>query len=282
MKVYSTISEIQAEISSLKVKGLTVGFVPTMGALHYGHISLVASAMKQCDITIVSIFVNPTQFNNPDDLLKYPRTLEADVELLSTIKCDIVFAPSVEEMYPENFQPIQINLGKLAEVMEGKFRPGHFDGVVNIVSRLFDIVKPTKAFFGLKDFQQVSVIKFMTKELNLPIEIVPCPTLREDSGLAMSSRNLRLSESDKDDALIIYNSLVKAKELANSFSPNEVKGKIISFFKMGKLELEYLEIVDPITLESLESDWVNGATACIVAFCGDVRLIDNMQLIDKN
>ena len=280
MKVYSDIIALQEYISFIKSEGKTIGFVPTMGALHYGHISLVSSAMSQCDITIVSIFVNPTQFNNTDDLLKYPRTLEADVELLSTINCDVVFAPSVEEMYPKNRDSIQLDLGNLANLMEGKFRPGHFDGVVDVVSRLFEIVKPTKAFFGLKDFQQVSVINFMTKKLNLPVEIVACPTLREDSGLAMSSRNMRLSELGKKDALHIYRSLSLAKELASNFSPFEVKEKVINYFKEGKLELEYLEIVNPTTLESLNTEWVDGSTACIVAYCGDVRLIDNLKLVD--
>ena len=280
MKVYSEIATLQEYISSKKAEGKTIGFVPTMGALHYGHISLVSSAISQCDITIVSIFVNPTQFNNSDDLLKYPRTLEADIELLSTINCDAVFAPTVEEMYPKNRNPMQLDLGNLANLMEGKFRPGHFDGVVDVVSRLFEIVQPTKAFFGLKDFQQVSVISFMTKKLNLPIEIIACPTLREESGLAMSSRNMRLSELEKKDALQIYSSLSLAKKLAVNFSPSEVKQKVITHFKEGNLDLEYLEIVNPTTLESLDLEWVIGATACIVAYCGDVRLIDNLKLIN--
>jgi pantoate--beta-alanine ligase len=282
VKVYSTISSIQEQISLLKSKGKTIGFVPTMGALHYGHISLVKSATSQCDITIVSVFVNPTQFNNPDDLVNYPRTLDADIELLSEIDCDLVFAPSVEEMYPENSLPIQLDLGKLAEVMEGKYRPGHFDGVVNVVNRLFEIVKPDKAFFGLKDFQQVSVIRFMTNTLKLPVEIIACPTLREASGLAMSSRNTRLSEIEKEDALIIYKSLAFAKELAKSSSPELVKKEVVEFFNQGKLVLEYFEIVNPITLESLGTDWMPSATACIVAYCGDVRLIDNMKLVGRN
>ena len=279
MKVYSTISSIQKQISLLKSEGKTIGFIPTMGALHYGHISLVKSATSQCDITVVSIFVNPTQFNNSNDLLNYPRTLDADVELLSEIDCDIVFAPNVAEMYPENSFPIQLKLGNLANVMEGKYRPGHFDGVVTVVNRLFEIVKPDKAFFGLKDFQQVSVIRFMTKSLQLPIEIIACPTLREQSGLAMSSRNMRLSETDKKDSLIIYEALKLAKELAKSNSPDAVKNKTIEFFNEGKLKLEYFEIVNPNTLESLEKEWVPSATACIVAYCGEVRLIDNMKLV---
>lgn len=270
---------MQEHVSSLKSEGKSIGFVPTMGALHYGHISLVSQAMNQCDITIVSIFVNPTQFNNSDDLVKYPRTLDADIELLKGINCDIVFAPSVDEMYPKNSSSIQLDLGKLGSVMEAKFRPGHFDGVVNVVNRLFEIVKPNKAFFGLKDFQQVAVIRFMTKQLNLPIEIIACPTLREETGLAMSSRNMRLSKEQKEDALQIFRSLSLAKKLAPDHSPLEVKKAVTNYFQQGKLKLEYFEIVDPNTLESLDSKWENGATACIVAFCDDVRLIDNMELL---
>ncbi len=280
MKVYSKILELQKHVSLLKSEGKTIGFVPTMGALHYGHISLVESAIHQCDVTIVSIFVNPTQFNNPEDLLKYPRTLDADTALLAPINCDIIFAPSVEEMYPNNYVSTKVDLGNLANLMEGKFRPGHFDGVVDVVSRLFNIIKPNKAFFGLKDFQQVSVIRFMTKILNLPIEIIACPTLREASGLAMSSRNLRLNEKQKEEALIIYKTLSFAKELAFQFQPFEVKEKAIEFFKTGSLEIEYFEIVNPDTLESLDGEWVDGATACIVAYCGEVRLIDNLKLVE--
>ena len=281
MKVYSKISALQEHIAFLKSEGKTIGFVPTMGALHYGHISLVSSAISQCDITVVSIFVNPTQFNNLDDLSNYPRKLEADINLLSEIDCDIVFAPEVVEMYPEKSMAVDLDLdlGILAKVMEGKFRPGHFRGVVNIVSRLFECVKPDKAFFGLKDFQQVSVIRYMTNYFHLPIEIIACPTLREASGLAMSSRNTRLSASQKEDALIISKSLILAKELASKNTPDSVKNKITDFFQKGNLVLEYFEIVNPMTLESLEGDWVSGATACIVAYCGEVRLIDNMELI---
>lgn len=279
MKVYSTIAALQAHVSSLKSEGKSIGFVPTMGALHYGHISLVSQAMNQCDTTVVSIFVNPTQFNNSDDLIKYPRTLDADIELLKSINCDIVFAPSVDEMYPKNSSSIQLDLGNLGSVMEAKFRPGHFDGVVNVVNRLFEIVKPTKAFFGLKDFQQVAVIRFMAKQLNHSIEIIACPTLREESGLAMSSRNMRLSAEQKEDALQIFRSLTLAKKLAPDHAPSEVKKAVTNYFQQGKLTLEYFEIVDPNTLESLDSKWENGATACIVAFCDDVRLIDNMELV---
>lgn len=279
MKVYSTISELQDALNLLKKNGAKIGFVPTMGALHNGHISLVKESNNQCDITIVSIYVNPTQFNNSSDLEHYPRTLEQDLLLLEKENCDIVFTPSNEEIYPNNFDKISLNLGQLAEIMEGKFRPGHFEGVVNVVYRLFDIVKPNKAFFGLKDFQQVAVIKYMVKELNLPVEIIPCPTLREDGGLAMSSRNLRLSEQDKANALILFKTLDFAKSLTKQGrSPKEVQKEAVKFFKASNLELEYFEIVDPITLTSLENEWVNNSTACIVAYCNDVRLIDNLEL----
>ncbi len=278
MKVYSKISELQSELNSYQNQGLQIGFVPTMGALHQGHISLVQQSQKQCDITVVSIFVNPTQFNNPEDLVKYPRTIESDLNLLKNIHCDIIFTPSVEEIYPKNYQEIQLDLGFLAKTMEGKFRPGHFDGVVNVVNRLFDIVKPNKAFFGLKDFQQVAVIKFMVEQLQIPVEIVACPTLRENGGLAMSSRNLRLSEQNKQEALMLFKTLDFAKTLkSNNQSPKEVQKLSIEYFNKSNLELEYFEIVNPLTLEPLENDWVEDATACIVAYCNGVRLIDNLQ-----
>ena len=279
MKVYSKTSDLKNVINNVKAQGKTIGFVPTMGALHNGHISLVNTSEEQCDITIVSIFVNPTQFNNIEDLNNYPRTLEEDIKLLEkSTNCDILFSPSFTDVYPEDFQKSKLNLGLLENVMEGKHRPGHFEGVVNVVKRLFEIVEPTKAFFGLKDFQQVAVIKYMTKAFSLPVEIIACPTLRETSGLAMSSRNQRLSENEKEEALIIHKTLLKAKELSSAFTPREVIEKSISFFEKGNLKLEYFEIVNPLTLESLDENWTEGSTACIVAYCGDVRLIDNLQL----
>ena len=278
MEVYNTIETLQNHISNAKMEGKSIGFVPSMGALHLGHISLVHKAKKVCDIVLVSIYVNPTQFNNPDDLLKYPRTLESDLELLSKSECDIVFAPSNDEIYPADLTKITLDLGTLNGVMEDALRPGHFNGVVNVVYRLFDIVKPSKAFFGLKDFQQVAVIKYMTNHFNLPIEIIPCPTIRESSGLAMSSRNLRLDNHQKEAALIIFKTLNLAKELAQNLTPNEVKAKTIEFFKSGELLIEYIEIVHPLTLVSLTDKWIEGATMCIAAFCGEVRLIDNKQI----
>lgn len=279
MKVYSTISELKKALNLLKKDGAKIGFVPTMGALHNGHLSLVKESNNQCDITVVSVYINPTQFNNSSDLEHYPRTLEKDLSLLERENCNIVFTPSDNEIYPDNFEKISLDLGQLAEIMEGKFRPGHFDGVMNVVYRLFDIIQPDKAFFGLKDFQQVAVIKFMVKQLNLPVEIIPCPTLRENDGLAMSSRNIRLTNEDKANALILFKTLDFAQSLKKQGrSPKEVQKEAITFFKASNLELEYFEIVDPLTLTSLENEWVNNSTACIVAYCNDVRLIDNLEL----
>lgn len=279
MKVYSTISELKKALNLLKKDGAKIGFVPTMGALHNGHLSLVKESNNQCDITVVSVYINPTQFNNSSDLEHYPRTLEKDLSLLERENCNIVFTPSDNEIYPDNFEKISLDLGQLTEIMEGKFRPGHFDGVMNVVYRLFDIIQPDKAFFGLKDFQQVAVIKFMVKQLNLPVEIIPCPTLRENDGLAMSSRNIRLTNEDKANALILFKTLDFAQSLKKQGrSPKEVQKEAITFFKASNLELEYFEIVDPLTLTSLENEWVNNSTACIVAYCNDVRLIDNLEL----
>jgi len=279
VKVYSKISDFKLAIKQLKSNGKSIGFVPTMGALHNGHLSLVNTSENQNDITVVSIFVNPTQFNNSNDLENYPRTLEQDLSLLKSTKCDLVLAPSSADVYSSEYVPSDLSLGDLETVMEGKHRPGHFDGVVNVVKRLFDITQPDKAYFGLKDFQQVSVIKFMVNALSLPIEVIACPTLREESGLAMSSRNKRLSISDMQDALIIYKTLLFAKEKSKTFTPKEVIEQSVNFFNSGNLKLEYLEIVDPLTLQTLDNTWVEGATACIVAFSGEVRLIDNLQLI---
>ena len=276
-----TIEALKAILKGKSSTSTKIGFVPTMGALHNGHLSLIKQAKEECDIVVCSIFVNPTQFNNQADLIKYPRTEEKDVELLKSIDCDIVFIPNVKEIYPhfpDKTTFIELDLSPLDEVMEGTSRPGHFNGVANIVYRLFDIVKPTKAYFGQKDFQQVSILQYMVKELKLPIKLVVMPTFREESGLAMSSRNTRLSEKQLQEALIIFQALEYGKSISNKFSPKEVKDKMISFFEKGNLTLDYLEIVDPKTLNSLKEEWVSGSVACIAAFCGEVRLIDNMLL----
>ena len=275
---FHTVISLQDYLNS-KGTDKKIGFVPTMGALHHGHITLVYEALNLVDIVVVSIFVNPTQFNNPEDLVKYPRTLEADTMLLSQAGEIVIFAPNVTDIYPEDYQELNLELGEIADVMEGRFRPGHFKGVVNVVNRLFEIVKPDFAFFGEKDFQQLAVIKFMVDKLNLNVKIIPCKIYREESGLASSSRNSRLSESELVDAEFIYKSLVLAKELSAKNEVAEVKSIIEESYNDSVLELEYFEIVDPLTLQPL-TKWIEGAHACVVAYCGEVRLIDNMCLIE--
>ncbi|MNJ83949.1 Pantothenate synthetase [compost metagenome] len=278
VEIINTVEELKQALNSLRKEGKHIGFVPTMGALHQGHMDLISRAGAECDVVVASVFVNPTQFNNPSDLKLYPRTPEADAELLKKFGCDFAFFPSVEEIYPENWIVPRVDLGSLDRVMEGQFRPGHFNGVVQVVSRLFEIVEPHKAFFGLKDFQQVAVIKRMVSELKMPVQIVACETLRTEKGLAMSSRNKRLSDEQKEEALIIYQTLSRAKLDAQTYSPSETLKRAKAFFESGSLKLEYLNIVHPETLEDLEDDWIPGATMCIACFCGEVRLIDNITL----
>lgn len=276
LNVYDSVKSLQKRLSFLK-DGLTIGFVPTMGALHHGHLSLVEKAQEECDVVVVSIFVNPTQFNNAEDLEKYPRTLQKDVELLNTLGDIIVFAPTEKEVYPSDFKEINLDLGQLETVMEGAFRPGHFHGVINVVKRLFDIVQPQKAFFGWKDFQQVAVINFMVKSLNLPLEIIGCEIYRELSGLASSSRNQRLSEQQKEDALVLIQSLRKAQELTASKSVQETIEIVLKDIENSPLKIEYFAIVNPETLQPIQ-DWMPGARGCVAAYCGEVRLIDNIEL----
>jgi pantoate--beta-alanine ligase len=277
MNVFYTRESLIEVLDRERSKGKSIGFVPTMGALHDGHLALVKRAIQQVDTVVVSIFVNPTQFNNALDLEKYPRTLLQDIDLLNSVENVLIFSPSVEEIYPENdhFEPL--NLEGIDSVLEGEFRPGHFQGVVHVVRNLFQIVLPDVAYFGLKDFQQVAVIQLMVKKLNLKVEIIACPTLRADNGLALSSRNKRLKTAEKEEVLIIYKTLNFIKELKENNSPVEARKKAIEFFKKGNLKLEYLEIVDNKNLHPLTNTWVEGATCCIAAFCGEVRLIDNMQ-----
>jgi len=276
MKLVSTIQELQTEIQHL-ANGKTVGFVPTMGALHAGHISLVKQAVLENPVVVVSIFVNPTQFNDPADLERYPRTLENDMKLLEPTGCSIVFAPNAKEVYPEPDKR-KFNFGKLEEVMEGKHRPGHFNGVAQVVSRLFDMVKPTKAYFGLKDFQQLAIVKNMVKQLQLPVEIVPCAIIREKSGLAMSSRNELLTEEQRKNATVISETLFKAKELKGQKSVQEITDWVTETINKNPfLDVEYFEIVDDEQLQPLKS-WDEKSTkvGCVAVFCGKIRLIDNI------
>lgn len=278
MLIFNTISETQNYLKSQQRLGKTIGFVPTMGALHAGHISLIEQAKAENDLAVCSIFVNPTQFNNPEDLKKYPRTLEKDCEMLAPAGCNVVFAPSAEEMYP-SLPQLRMNFDTLETVMEGKFRPGHFNGVGIVVSKLFNIVKPDKAYFGLKDLQQVAVIRQMVRDLSFDLEVVPCPTLREIDGLAMSSRNTRLSPEARALAPQIYKVLNLAKEkLQEGFSTKEMQEAVNQHFsKYPEFELEYFEASDFDTLLPIEAKIEDGKTAlCIAAFLGGVRLIDNI------
>jgi pantoate--beta-alanine ligase len=279
MNVFTTRKSLNEALASLKEAKKSVGFVPTMGALHDGHLALVKRALSESDTVVVSIFVNPTQFNNVQDLDKYPRMLQADVDLLHTIGEVIVFAPTVDEVYPENDTYTPLDLEGIDNVMEGEFRPGHFQGVVHVVRNLFQIVQPDQAYFGLKDFQQVAVIRLLTKKYNFPIQIIACPTLRETNGLAMSSRNLRLTEGEREDALIIIQTLKYIQTLKATKTPKEVKEMAMEYFSNGKLRLEYLEIVNGANLKSLDNEWNEYSVVCLAAFCGAVRLIDNLELV---
>ena len=278
MKLVRTVKELKENLQPLQARG-TVGFVPTMGALHEGHISLVENAANECDAVVISIFVNPTQFNNPEDLERYPRNLETDLNLLANVGCDLVFAPSVDEMYPVP-DSRKFQFGDLETVMEGKHRPGHFNGVAQVVSKLFDMVKPDRAYFGLKDFQQLAIIKSMVKQLNMPVEIVPCPTVREKNGLAMSSRNELLSAEERKNASIISETIFMAKELVGQKPVNELKEWVIEKINHNPfLKVEYFEIVDDTTLQPIKNwEEENTKVGCIAVYCGKVRLIDNIVL----
>lgn len=277
MIITHTIRDVRKSIETFG-EALRIGFVPTMGALHAGHASLVERSVQENDITVVSIFVNPTQFNDKNDLKNYPRTLDADCKLLEELHVDIVFAPSVEEMYPEKDLRV-FDFSPIDKVMEGACRPGHFNGVAQVVSKLFDIVRPTCAYFGEKDFQQIAIVKEMTKQLGLPVEIKPCPTKRESDGLALSSRNLLLSTEERSHALAISKALRESKAFAAEHSVDEtlrfVEQQIASD---GFLRLEYYAIVDGNTLQAIRN-WgdTDFAVGCIATFCGNVRLIDNIK-----
>ena len=278
MKLVHTINELRAELALQRQAGKKIGLVPTMGALHEGHASLVRRAVAENDVVVVSDFVNPTQFNDKNDLLKYPRTLDADCELLEKEGASFVFAPSVEEIYPEP-DTRQFSYAPLDTVMEGKYRPGHFNGVCQIVSKLFMIVEPDKAYFGEKDFQQLAIIREMVKQMNFPLEIVGCPIVREADGLALSSRNARLSEEQRRQALGISQALFRSKEYAATHSVAETQEFVEKAIADAEgLELEYFELVDGLTLQKIAS-WedTDYAVGCITVFCGDVRLIDNIK-----
>lgn len=278
MKLIQTINELRAELDVLRNAGKTIGLVPTMGALHAGHASLVKRAVAENDVVVVSDFVNPTQFNDKNDLLKYPRTLDADCKLLKECGATFVFAPSVEEIYPEP-DTRQFSYAPLDTVMEGKYRPGHFNGVCQIVSKLFLIVEPTRAYFGEKDFQQLAIIREMVRKYPFNLQIVGCPIVRESDGLALSSRNARLSAVQRTQALQISKTLFASVEYGKNHTLAETKAFVEKCIDEAEgLRLEYFEVVDGNTLQTVsawdESSYIVG---CITVFCGDVRLIDNIK-----
>jgi pantoate--beta-alanine ligase len=278
MEILKTISSIKNTIESLKDRGKTVGFVPTMGALHKGHLSLVNYAKTDNDYLVVSIFVNPTQFNDKNDLKNYPRTFESDAEKLKNAGVDFIFAPSEQEMYPKPDTRV-FDFGLLEKVMEGTHRPGHFSGVAQIVSKLFDAVMPHKAYFGEKDFQQLAIIKELVKKQNYNIEIIPCPIVRESDGLAMSSRNVLLSKVQRINAALISKTLYESKKLAKNLSVGDLKKWVCKTINENpELEVEYFEIVDDTYLQPIKAwEEMNKKVGCIAVRVGKVRLIDNIK-----
>lgn len=277
MKSVNTIAELRAYLREVDAAG--VGFVPTMGALHAGHRSLVERARKECQTVVVSVFVNPTQFNDKTDLRNYPRTPEEDLALLTEAGADIVFMPSVEEIYPEP-DTRQFDFGEIDKVMEGATRPGHFNGVAQVVSRLFDIVQPAKAYFGEKDFQQIAVIKAMNSQLGIEVEIVECPIIRDSDGLALSSRNTLLDEAHRKAAPQIYATIKQAAERSKTMTPAELKEWVVAEIERGGLmKVIYFQAVDALSLQEVktwsESERIQG---CIAVQAGAIRLIDNVKI----
>ena len=280
MIVFNTTKDLEDALEEVRAAGKKIGLVPTMGALHEGHASLVKRSVADNDVTVVSVFVNPTQFNDKNDLKNYPRTLEADCTLLASLGADYVFAPSVEEVYPEpdtrsfSYPPIDT-------VMEGARRPGHFNGVCQIVSKLFYMVRPDRAYFGEKDFQQIAVVRTMVNDLKIPVELCPCPIVREESGLALSSRNSLLTDAEKRTAICISQALKTSVEFAKSHTVKETHDFVVGALNATKgLEVEYFEIVNGITLQSVSSwDDADYVVGCITVYCGSrpVRLIDNIK-----
>lgn len=278
MEIIRTVSALRERVNAFRDAGKSVGLVPTMGALHAGHMSLVERARKENDAVVVSVFVNPTQFNNANDLATYPRTEEADCALLEGAGVDIAFIPSVEEIYPEGGDDRVFDLGPVAEVMEGAMRPGHFNGVAQIVSKLFDMTGPDRAYFGEKDFQQIAVIRRMVEILGKGPEIVACEICRAPDGLALSSRNVRLTPHQREVAPGIHRELEASRLRAGDLSVESEKQLVVE--RINALDpcvnVEYYEIVNPLTMQPVK-EWAKGVTGCITVFCGDVRLIDNIK-----
>ncbi|MBP5290735.1 MAG: pantoate--beta-alanine ligase [Paludibacteraceae bacterium] len=278
MQIIQTKAELEQTVAACKRQGKSIGLVPTMGALHEGHASLIRRCVSENEVTFVSVFVNPTQFNNKEDLAKYPRDLMRDAELLSSINADFIFAPTPEEMYTseEMNTTFQFDFGGLDQVMEGKMRPGHFNGVVQVVSKLFYMVQPDRAYFGEKDYQQLAIIRRMKDVMHFDIQIIGCPIVREASGLALSSRNERLSPAEKETAVNISRVLFASLDYAKTHSVSETEQWVISEINgIEGLEVEYYEIVDQTTLLPVQD--FSHAIGCVTVYCGPVRLIDNIK-----
>ena len=280
MKIFNNKKDLKDCLLDYKTNKKTIGFVPTMGALHQGHLSLIEKAKQKNDIVVVSIFVNPTQFNNIEDLEKYPKTIENDIRLLTSASCDILFSPLVAEIYPKNVASEKFNFDGLEHQMEGKFRDGHFDGVGTVVKALFEIITPKKAYFGQKDFQQLQIVKKMVKKHHLPVKVKGCPIYREEDGLAMSSRNARLPKEQRSIAPFIYKTLQKIQQKFDTKNISEINKWLENEFKKQPLlTLEYFTIADEKTLKSIESKEAGKKyRAFIAVFSGNVRLIDNIRL----
>ena len=281
MKIFRTRTEVHIYIERLKLEGKRIGFVPTMGALHEGHLSLINAASEKSDTVVCSIFVNPTQFNDKTDLENYPRPIQNDVQKLEDAKCDVLFVPEVSEMY-DSSDKWHIELSNLDNILEGEIRPGHYQGVTQIVKKLFDIIQPDYAFFGQKDFQQFVVISYMVRKLDVNVELIMCPIIREKDGLAMSSRNIYLSKEDRQNALSLFQSLSKAKaEFANLSLSQVKKNAIDRLSKASGIKLEYFELYDADTFTPALSKTSENIIALVAARVGNIRIIDNMILSNK-
>ncbi|WP_411273225.1 pantoate--beta-alanine ligase [Daejeonella sp.] len=281
MEIFKTRAEVHTYLEQLKLRGKTIGFVPTMGALHQGHLSLVKAAGEKANVVVCSIFVNPTQFNDKNDLENYPRPIEDDIKKLEEADCDVLFRPEVEEMYSSN-DKWHMELNNLDNVLEGEVRPGHYQGVTQIVKKLFDIVRPDFAFFGQKDFQQFVVISYMVNKLGVDVQLIMCPIIREKDGLAMSSRNVYLSNQDRQNALSLFMSLTKAKADFGELSIPQIKKNAIKYLsKVAGIEMEYFELYNKNTFEPASFPQTENIIALVAARVGNIRIIDNMLLSNK-
>lgn len=276
MLIIKSVSGLRRWLDQVRKKNESVGFVPTMGALHEGHIALIRASRAENDCTVCSIFINPAQFNDPGDLVKYPRTYEEDVRMLAEAGTDILFYPDEKEIYPPEFTPIEVDLKGMDQVMEGHYRPGHFKGVVKVVYRLLDIVKPDRLYMGQKDFQQFTIIRQMILALEWPVRLIVCPIVREKNGLAMSSRNKRLSQEGRAKAGLIYQVLMEGKKLKPDLTPPQIESRCLELLRTPGFDPEYFSVVDNLTLEPLSGwDQTSRPVACVAVWLEGVRLIDN-------